>query len=586
MSEITERDSRNSRVRNYFRSFNPWNNIRVMGTNVRGDLLAGLTVAIIALPLALAFGVASGLGAEAGMWAAICGGIFVGIFGGSKVGISGPTGPKVVQLAALVELTRLASGGPDANYIFTLVFLSGLVCVALAFCKVGRFIYYVPYSAVSGFMCGIGVIIILLEIPPMLGFATPSSVIDAIAQIPYDVMHENPHALAVSLSTFFTILLWPRISPVKWLPGPLMGLIVGTAVANIAQFDIEYIGEMPTGLPPIFLPDVSILVSRFGDLIGPAFALAGLCVFDSLLTCLVADNMTDDRHDSDREIFGQGIANLACGLFGGVTTATATVRTVASVKSGGKTGLASITHGVILLALMLGLAPVASYIPMACLAGILLKVGIDIIDYRVVPVLHRMPLADAICFWSVLGLTVSVDLLVAMGVGITIAFVRAVHEFGNLYEQKIMNLSELEQWEGEESMSEPLKKRVLKLRLEGPLFFGVSDSMYRVVNELKDFDYLIIRLLRVPMVDLSGAYLLDDVIEKALRQGARVMLTEMTPAVRNKLDRLKVIDRLGEENCFATFGEAATRVEQLDGTRQHSIEVESGSVVEDVTLTP
>lgn len=579
MAKLTK-DPKSQRVRDYFQTFNPWKNIRLMGTNVRGDLLAGVTVAVIALPLALAFGVASGLGPEAGMWAAICGGIFVGIFGGSKVGISGPTGPKVVQLAALVEITRLASGGtPDLSFIFTLVFLSGLVCVALAFCKVGRFIYYVPYSAVSGFMCGIGVIIILLEIPPMLGFATPTSVIDAIKQIPYDFMHENPQALTVSLATFFTILIWPKISPVKWLPGPLMGLIVGTATANFFQFDIEYIGNMPTGLPPIYLPDLSIVTHRFGDLIGPAFALAGLCVFDSLLTCLVADNMTDDRHDSDQEIFGQGIANLACGLFGGVTTATATIRTVASVKSGGQTGLASVTHGVILLALMLGLAPVASYIPMACLAGILLKVGIDIIDYRVLPVLHRMPLADAICFWSVLGLTISVDLLVAMGVGITIAFVRAIHEFGTLYEQKIVNLKELDRnWEGEESMDDSLKERVLKLRLEGPIFFGVSDAMYQVVNQLSDFDYLIIRMMRVPMVDMSGAYLLEDVIEKAQRQGATVLMTGATPEILRKLERLKVIDRLGRENCLETFEEAAALIERLDhaGNREKGEQLVQG----------
>lgn len=552
-------------LKDYLSVFNPWGNIKVMGSNVGNDIMAGLTVAVIALPLALAFGVASGLGPEAGMWAAICGGLFVGIFGGSKVGMSGPTGPKVVQLAAIVEMTRLASGEPDGNFIFTLVFLSGLVCISLAFLKVGRFIYYVPYSAVSGFMCGIGAIIILLEIPPMLGFATPSSVIEAIKQIPYDVMHENPRALLVSVSTFVTILVWPRITPVKWLPGPLMGLIVGTSIANIGRFDISYIGSMPTGLPQIYWPDLGLLTSRFGEMIGPAFALAGLCVFDSLLTCLVADNMTDERHNSDQEIFGQGIANLMCGLVGGVTTATATMRTVANVKCGGQTGLASITHGLVLLALMLGLAPLASYIPMACLAGILLKVGIDIIDYRVLPVLHRMPVPDAICFWAVLGLTISVDLLVAMGVGITIAFVRAIHELGNMYDQEVISLKDLDtKWEGEESMPLDLQERVLKLRLDGPLFFGVSDTMYRTITQLADFDYLIIRMMRVPMVDMSGAYLLDDIIEKAHHQGAKVLITGMEPQVRSTLDKLKIIDRVGEENCFDTFEEAAVRVKELE----------------------
>lgn len=557
-----------SRIKKYLSVYNPSENLRVMNTNVGPDILAGITVAVIAFPLALAFGVASGLGPEAGMWAAICGGLFVGIFGGSKVGISGPTGPKVVQLAAIVELTRLSTGEADTTFIFSLVFLSGLVCIVLALLKVGRFIYYVPYSAVSGFMCGIGVIIILLELPPMLGFATPSSVLEAIKQIPHDLLNENPFAVIVSCSTFLTIMLWNSFSPIKWIPGPLMGLIVGTLIANVGGFEIEYIAAMPTGLPKIYWPDLGLITSQFGDMIGPAFALAGLCIFDSLLTCLVADNMTDERHNSDQEIFGQGIANLACGLVGGVTTATATMRTVANVKCEGKTGLASIVHGLVLLALMLGLAPLASYIPMACLAGILLKVGIDIIDYRVLPVLHRMPLADAICFWVVLGLTISVDLLVAMGVGITIAFVRAVHELGNLYDQEIVSLKELEQkWPGEE-MPEDLKSKVLKLRLDGPLFFGVSDTMYRTVSQIADFEYLIIRMMRVPMVDMSGAFLLDDIIEKAESQGAKVLITGMEEPVRETLNRLKIIEKVGEENCLATFEEAADRIIELENSAE------------------
>lgn len=547
------------------RRFSPWDNLRVMGTNVGPDLMAGLTVAVIALPLGLAFGVASGLGPETGMWGAICGCLFVGVFGGSRVGISGPTGPKVVQLAAIVELTRLADGSPDLNFIFSLVFLSGVICIVLAALRVGRFIYYVPYSAVSGFMCGIGAIIMLLEIPPMLGFATPSSVLEAIRQIPYDIVHENPQAATVSFLTFGTILAWPRISPVKWLPGPLVGLVVGTLVANLARFDIEYISQMPVGLPKLYWPDVNLITTRFDELIGPACALAGLCVFDSLLTCLVADNMTNERHDSDKEIFGQGIANLACGVVGGVTTATATMRTVANIKCGAKTGLASIAAGVVLLSLMLGLAPLASYIPMACLAGVLLKVGIDILDYRVLPVLHKIPKADALCFWAVLGLTITTDLLVAMGVGITIAFVRAIHELGNLYEPEALNLSQLDySWPGEESTPESLKKKVMKLRLDGPLFFGVADTMYRTISSISAYEYLVIRMMRVPMIDMSGAYLLDDIIDKAKHQGAKVLISGMSADVESTLAKLRILDKIGRENCFEDFESAIARVQLLE----------------------
>lgn len=548
----------------YFDDFNPWHNLKYFATNIGNDILAGITVAVIALPLALAFGVASGLGPESGMWAAICGGIFVGIFGGSNTGVSGPTGPKVVQLAAIVELTRTAGGAADVGFIFSVVFLSGVVCVALALLKLGRFIYYTPYSVVSGFMCGIGVIIILLEIPAMLGFKTPSSVWDAVRQIPYDVMHEDPRAVTVSVATFAAILIWGRISPVRWLPAPLIGLAVGTGIAVGFQLDIPRIGAMPSGLPSLSWPDLS----RISEMIGPATALAGLAVFDSLLTCLVADNMTGERHNSDREIFGQGVANMACGLVGGVTTATATMRTVANIKCGGRTGLACVTHGVVLLVLMLWLPGLASHIPVACLAGILLKVGIDIIDYRVMPLLHRMPLTDAICFWTVLLVTVSVDLLVAMGVGVAIAFIRVVHELGSLYEQEVVSVKHANRnWSGQELMPDSLKEQILKLRLEGPLFFGVADTLYRVAATMKNYKYLIIRLGQVPMIDMSGAFLLDDIVEKAHSNGAAVVLTGLRPSTRRVLERLKVLDKVGHDQCFDSFDNAMQWIqhrEQID----------------------
>lgn len=537
----------------YLDDFNPWHNVRLFGSNVGNDILSGLTVAVIALPLALAFGVASGLGPESGMWAAICGGIVVGIFGGSNTGVSGPTGPKVVQLAALVELTRQASGQVDLGFVFSIVFLSGIVCIGLALLKLGRFIYYTPYSVVSGFMCGIGAIIILLEIPAMLGFETPTSVWESVRQIPFDVMHADTRAVVVSVATFVSILVWSKISPVRWLPAPLIGLVVGTAIAVFFDFDIARIGVMPMGFPAISLPSFS----RLDEMIGPAAALAGLAVFDSLLTCLVADNMTGERHNSDREIFGQGLANMACGLVGGVTTATATMRTVANIKCGGRTGLACVTHGVVLLALMLGLAPLASMIPTACLAGILLKVGLDIIDYRVLPVLHRMPLTDAVCFWTVLLVTVSVDLLVAMGVGVAIAFLRVVHELGSLYEQQVLSVKEANRsWTDQERMPVDLQEQILKLQLEGPLFFGVADTLYRVASQLNNYKYLMIRMGQVPMIDMSGAFLLEDIIEKAHANGAKVVITGLKPATDRVLRRLKILDKVGHDRCFDSFEEA------------------------------
>ncbi|WP_207621998.1 SulP family inorganic anion transporter [Alienimonas californiensis] len=552
--------------------FSPVENLRSFGTNIVPDLVSGLTVAVIALPLALAFGaMVPELGPAAGIWAAIVGGVVVGIFGGCRTGVSGPTGPKVVQLAALAATIKAVDGTVDVGFIFSVVFLSGLICVALALLRVGRFIYFTPYSVVSGFMCGIGAIILITQIPPLLGFPAPSGVWAALREIPRDLSHAHVNALVVAGSTFGAILAWPRIvaglatlsaplGGLRRLPGPLVGLLVGTAVANLAGLEVAFIADIPVGLPEIHLPSFS----RFDEMIGPAAALAGLAVFDSLLTCLVCDTMTGSRHSSDREIFGQGLANMACGLVGGVTTATATIRSVANIKCGARTGLAAVVHGLVLLALMLGLAPLAKLVPMACLAGILVKVGIDILDYRVLPVLHRMPLTDAVCFWAVLLLTISVDLLVAMGVGITIAFVRTVQELGTLYEPELAS-GDADAGRQKVALPEPLRGRVLKLRLEGPLFFGVADTVYRAAAKMKDYDYLLIRLEDVPMADLSGAYLLDDILEQAERQGARALLSGVRPRVGELLDRLGILAKFEEEDVCDTVDDALLRIAALHG---------------------
>lgn len=344
------------------KEINPWTNIKIMHTNISQDIMAGIVVAIVALPLALAFGVGSGLGAITGIWGAIAGGIIGGIFGGSIVGVSGPTGPKMVQLAAIMVGYRLASGEPDLGVAFTIIFFSGLILVVLSFLKVSRLIYYTPYYVIAGFMCGIGVIVMLLEFDPFLGLPAPNSIIDAIISIPHGIINASPQALIVSVPTLLILFLWPKIGKLvpllKRFPSPLIALLLGTGIANFFEFDIEYIGEIPLGLPDIYLPEWS----RFGEFFIPALSLAGLAVFDSLLTCVVADHMIGEKHSSDRETFGQGLANIVAGLIGGLTTATATMRTVANIKSGGRTPLAAVTHGVVLMTLVLGLGFLAESI--------------------------------------------------------------------------------------------------------------------------------------------------------------------------------------------------------------------------------
>ena len=540
-----------SRLSDFLKEVNPWPRIRIMGSNLAQDSMSGITVAFIALPLALGFGVASGLGAITGMWGAIAGGLVGGLFGGSNVGVSGPTGPKTIQLAVVMHDHMLANGQPDLGFAFGCVFFSGVIMLGLAAMRVGKFIHLTPYSVVSGFMCGIGAIVMIIEFNPFVGLPTLSSVREALIAIPSSIVHANLEAVLISCLTLGTIIVWPKITKVIWLPGPLIGLAVGTAVANIFGFDIEYIPEVPVGLPDIYLPKLS----QVYDMLGPAAALAGLAVYDSLLTCVVLDQMGDDRHNSDQEIWGQGMANMAAGLVGGLTTATATMRSVANIQCGAKTITATVVHGLVLLALVLGLAPLAAYIPMAALAGILFKVGFDILDFRVFPLLHRLPTPSKITFWTVFFLTVWEDLLIAVAVGLAIAFFLFVRDMSEIWKPKILGLDEFAK-PTKELVPKHLKNQIAVLEPEGPMFFGIADVLYRQVDSMVHYKVLIMSLRYVPVIDLSGAFALEDMVKLAQKHGTKTIIKGMNPSVRRILTELSVIKNIGEENIVEDFDSA------------------------------
>jgi len=542
------------------REINPWNNIKIMHTNIGQDILAGMVVAIIALPLALAFGVGSGLGAITGLWGAIAGGIIGGLFGGCRVGVSGPTGPKMAQLAMIMVGFRLASGEPDLSAAFAIIFFSGVILIGISLMGISKLIYYVPYSVVAGFMCGIGVIVMILEFDSFFGYPAPHSVMEGIYDIPNAVMHFKSQALMVSIPTLAILFIWPKfikiVPKLELIPAPLLALLAGTTIANMGNFDIEYIGSIPTGFPELYWPDWS----KFDDYLGPAAGLAGLAVFDSLLTCIVADNMTGVKHSSDRESFGQGLANCAAGLVGGLTTATATMRTVANIQSGGKTPLSAVVHGLVLLALVLGLGPYAEQIPMACLAAILFKVGIDILDYRILPVLHRLPLTDMIVFWSVLIITIVEDLLVAMAVGIILAFFRFVLEISRIYKSQ---MTYLEDDAIQHLLDDEMKNKIKILRPRGPMFFGAVKQLEETYAKAEDHETLIIKLKDVSMIDLSGAYALEDLVDNAKKDGKNVLICSAPPHIMKVLNSVKALDRVEQRNYFEVVNDAVTMAKEL-----------------------
>ncbi len=536
------------------KEINPWQNIKTMHTNISGDILAGITVAIIALPLALAFGEMSQLGPVAGIWGAIAGGVVGGLFGGCLVGVSGPTAPKAAQIAAFMGVFVIGTTqSPDLVAAFSIIFLSGLILVVISMLKIARFIHYTPYSVVAGFMCGIGVIVILTQINAFVGLEAEKDIQGVFANLGHTLQNINIEALYVAIPSLLILFIWSplekRIKQLAKIPSPLVALIVGTSIAYFMHLDIPYIGDKMGGTDQgrifnFYLPDLS----RIGEFMGPAFALAGLAVLDSLLSCIVADNMTGDHHSSDRETFGQGMANMAAGLFGGVTTATATMRTVANVKFGGKTPLASVVHGLTLLGVLLGLGFLVAAIPTACLAAILFKVGIDILDYRILPVLKKLPVTDLLVFMIVLIVTVWEDLMIAMAIGVIFAFFRFIQEMSATYQHKTIPLSASNFAPKGQKKKDLDKLPVSVLQPQGPLFFGSIEPLMAAYAAAPTHEMLIVDMSRVTMIDLSGAYALEDLIKEAATKGIEVFVSNATPPIKQVLEKVEFIEHIGKDH--------------------------------------
>ena len=386
--------------------------------NLHGDIFGGITAAIVALPLALAFGVQSGAGPVAGLYGAIALGIFAAIFGGTSTQISGPTGPMTVVSALVVIKAIEEYGSLEAGmgFIVCVFVLAGLAQIVFGVCQLGAYIKYIPYPVVSGFMSGIGGIIILLQIFPFFGQTSPKNVIDVLTHISDVMSLINWEAVIISSSTVAIIYLFPRFT--KAVPSTLVALISMTIVTTWFGLEVPVIGPIPSSLPELKLGTVaSINASDITLIIELALTLSLLGAIDSLLTSVIADNMTKTKHHSNRELMGQGIGNIMAGCIGGLPGAGATVRTLVNINAGGRTPLSGLTNGFVLLATLLGLGNYAQQIPIPVLAGILITVGIGIIDYKGFRHIKSVPRTDAIVMLIVLGMTVFVDLIQAVAVG-------------------------------------------------------------------------------------------------------------------------------------------------------------------------
>ena len=531
--------------------------IKLDTSHLRGDIYGGLTAGVVALPLALAMGVASGLGPIAGLYGAIFVGFFAALFGGTEPQISGPTGPMTVVCAGLAASI---SAHPDlmgnTGLIFTAIMMAGLFQVALGLFRLGEYIRLVPYPVISGFMSGIGGIIIILQISPMLGHSAPAGTVDALFYTPTALLDINFVALIIGAMTLLIAYKWPGKLG-KFIPGPLAALIIGTLVSLFVG-GAPILGDIPSGLPQIHLPEFSTI--SFFIVAEAAFVLALLGSIDSLLTSLVSDNMTRSRHDSNKELIGQGIGNAVAGLFGGAPGAGATMRTVVNIRTGGRTRISGMIHALVLLGVVLGLGTYASYIPNTVLAGILIKVGLDIIDWNYIKNAHRGPRWDLALMLIVVGLTIFVDLITAVAAGVVLASIAFVKQVAKDQMERLQQTHMIRHNASDREIEilDILGDKVNIFDFAGPMSFGAAaDLGHHARSQLEGGALaIILDFSRVPFLDVSAALAIETVARDAAASKRKVYPCGMSKEVEDTLSALEADKHIDPSNHYKTREEA------------------------------
>lgn len=595
-------------------------------SNLRGDFFGGLTAGIVALPLALAFGLQSGMGAAAGLYGAIFISFFASLFGGTNTQISGPTAPMTAVSMVVVAGIVAANEGDLEKAIpaILIVFLlAGLIQIGFGFMRIGQYIRYIPYPVVSGFMTGIGVIILITQILPLLGYyakedttyvqkyvpqaeeiilerilkeeaaedilvledfqetirraenitpediqmeatslaaSSSSGVNGALSVLPTALKNINYISLILGLLTIFIIYGFKRITTA--IPSTLVALIVVTLGAYLLLPEYRTIGDIPAGFP---MPRLEIFagfqITQVLPYILTAVSLAALGAIDSLLTSVVADNMTKTKHHPNQELIGQGIGNSIAALFGGIPGAGATIRTVVNIDSGGKTRLSGMIAGVLLLLVLLLLSPIASKIPAAALAGILITVGIGVMDYKGLRHIRSVPKSDAVVMITVLLLTVFVDLLIAVAVGMVLSALLFMKRISDVIEHgtevaSIGNYSKEIPWVDEGDIMKRAADKIYIKHLDGPLFFGTASQLKNMLAQVPaSVKVVIFRMDRVPYMDQSGLYAIDEVINDLQKRGTKVLLTGLAEQPRDQFERVNMIpQQIPEEQIFDNFG--------------------------------
>ena len=547
---------------------------RIHFRNLRGDFLGGIVAAIIALPMALTFGVASGAGAAAGLWGAVLVGFFAALFGGTPTLISEPTGPMTVIMTAVIA--NLTASYPENGLAmaFTVVMLAGIFQILFGVLRLGKYITLMPYTVISGFMSGIGIILIILQIPPFLGQERPDGAFETILTLPELLGNINPAATILAALTVAIIVFMP----VGWkriIPGQLVALVLGTVISLIffSGVDLRRIGEIPMGLPELQMPTFS--AEQLQMMLVEALILATLGCIDAMLTSLVADSLTRSEHNSNKELIGQGIGNFASGLCGGIAGAGATMGTVVNIQTGGRTALSGLTRALILFVIVIWAAPLLQSIPLAVLAGIALKVGIDIIDWGFLKRAHQVSVKAAIIMYGVIALTVFVDLMVAVGVGVFVANILTIERLSNLRAEKVKAVSnaddEIMMDDQEKQLLDRANGRVLLFYFSGPMIFGVSNAIARQRKAMEDQDHnaLILDLRDVPHLGVSSSLAVENAIREAVDKGRHVFIVGAADQSKQRLENLGILSLIPPQHLLMDRQEALRQaVTLVEGKEQ------------------
>ena len=543
----------------------------------RGDVFGGITAAVVGLPVALAFGVASGLGAVAGIYGAIAVGFFAAVFGGTRSQISGPTGPMAVAMAVVV-----AANADNIAEAFTIAIMAGVIQILLGVLRIGRFVAYTPYSVISGFMSGIGVIIILLQTLPFLGAkVAEGGPLGAVRAWPDVIPNINFSAFAIAAVTLAVGVLWPNRLK-QYLPPTLAALLAGTLLSVLWLADTPVIGNVPTGLPDIRLPELS--VGALGRAIQPALIIALLGSIDSLLTSLVADAMTRTRHNPNRELIGQGIGNMVAGFIGGLPGAGATMGTVVNIRAGGSTQVSGVLRALILLTLVLGLGRYVESIPHAALAGILMKVGWDIIDWRFLTRVHRVQREHLLVMVITLLLTVFLDLVTAVAIGLIAAGMANARLWERLELDSVISVplldrnflygkSEFEGFdldaeddEDEEDEVDEFSARVGMVALRGSFSVASSNKLVNTISlDIQEHEVVIFDFTDTVSVDDSAALVVEQLIDVAMDEDTECIVMGLAGRPATTLYALNVLKRVPDDHIVETLDEAREISKQLLG---------------------